>query len=216
MLNMDFSQRIIIATAHEPWVASPMPGVWRKPLAREGRERGHATSIVRFDPGSRFSEHDHPGGEEILVLSGTFSDHQGDFGAGSYFRNPPGFRHAPFSDDGCTLLVKLCQFADGDGAHVVVDTTDARWQTGSGGVSELLLHCYRDESVALQRWPARTPLAEYRYDRGGEIYVIDGAFSDTDGHYPAGSWLRLPPGSVHRPSSEGETTVWIKTGHLSG
>jgi hypothetical protein len=29
-----------------------MPGVWRKPLAREEAERGRTTSIVRFDPGS--------------------------------------------------------------------------------------------------------------------------------------------------------------------
>ena len=105
MLNMDLSERVVIDTRQQTWVASPMPGVWRKPLAREDAERGHATSVVRYDPGSRFSAHDHPGGEEILVLSGTFSDHTGDYRAGTYFRNPVGFRHAPFSDEGCELLV---------------------------------------------------------------------------------------------------------------
>lgn len=216
MLNMDFTRRVVIATAAEPWAASPMPGVWRKPLAREGREHGHATSIVRFDPGSRFNEHDHPGGEEILVLSGTFSDHQGDFGAGSYFRNPPGFRHAPFSDDGCTILVKLCQFAAGDDAHVVADTTDGQWQERTTGLRELLLHRFGNERVALQQWAAGAPLAAQSYPGGAEIYVITGAFSDADGHYRAGTWLRLPPGSAHTPMAESPTTVWIKTGHLSG
>ena len=28
----------------------PKAGVWRKPLAREDAERGHATSIVKFEP----------------------------------------------------------------------------------------------------------------------------------------------------------------------
>lgn len=216
MLNMDFSRRVVIATAAQPWVASPMTGVWRKPLAREERERGHATSIVRFDPGSRFSEHDHPGGEEILVLEGTFSDYQGGFGTGSYFRNPPGFRHAPFSDEGCTILVKLCQFATGDDARVVVETGRERWQNQADGIRELLLHRYGDERVALQRWPAGSQPPEQHFDGGAEIYVIDGQFGDSDGLYGAGTWLRLPRGSSHAPIAERDTTVWIKTGHLPG
>lgn len=216
MLNMDFSRRVVIATADQPWVASPMAGVWRKPLAREERERGHATSIVRFDPGSHFREHDHPGGEEILVLAGTFSDHQGNFGAGSYFRNPPGFRHAPFSEEGCTILVKLCQFAPGDEAHVALDTRGARWRDLDDATCRLPLHQFGNESVALLRWPAGTALADQHYPGGAELYVIDGAFSDGYGHYPAGTWLRLPPGSTHAPVARDGTTVWIKTGHLGG
>ncbi len=77
-----------------------MPGVSRKPLAREDAERGHATSIVRYDLGASFSEHLHPLGEEILVLEGTFSDQTGDYPAGTYFRNPEGFRHVPFRGAG--------------------------------------------------------------------------------------------------------------------
>ena len=104
MLNMDFSKRVVIDTQYQDWVASPMAGVWRKPLAREEAERGHATSIVRYEPGASFSLHDHPKGEEILVLQGTFSDESGDYPAGCYFRNPEGFRHAPFSQDGCIIM----------------------------------------------------------------------------------------------------------------
>ena len=114
MLNMDFEKRAVVETATQDWVASPMPGVWRKPLAREDLERGHATSIVRYDPGASFSAHDHPQGEEILVLEGVFSDETGDYPAGTYFRNPEGFRHAPFSVEGCVLLVKLHQFQADD------------------------------------------------------------------------------------------------------
>jgi len=74
MLNMQFEQRVMINTHDHPWQPSPVSGVWRKPLAREEAERGHATSIVRYDPGASFPRHEHPLGEEILVLDGIFSD----------------------------------------------------------------------------------------------------------------------------------------------
>lgn len=114
MLHMNFAERVVIETASQPWQASPMSGVWRKPLARAQAEAGHATSIVRYDAGSRFRAHTHPRGEEILVLEGVFSDEDGDYPAGSYLRNPAGSQHSPFSVGGCTLLVKLHQFQDGD------------------------------------------------------------------------------------------------------
>src|SRR6056297_2598515 len=71
-----------------------MPGVRRRMLDRIGNEVARATTIVRFDPGSAFSAHTHDGGEEYLVLDGTFQDEDGDFPAGSYVRNPPTSSHA--------------------------------------------------------------------------------------------------------------------------
>jgi hypothetical protein len=73
-------------------------------------EAGCVTSIVEYKPQSRFHRHDHPGGEEILVLSGVFQDERGSFPAGSYLLNPSGFQHEPFSTDGCTIFVKLRQY----------------------------------------------------------------------------------------------------------
>jgi len=75
-------------------------------LDRLGAESGRATSIVRCVPGSYFSAHVHDGGEEFLVLEGVFSDEHGNYGPGSYLRNPPGSLHSPFSEEGCTLYVK--------------------------------------------------------------------------------------------------------------
>lgn len=122
MLNMDLSQRMVIETASQDWIVSPADGVARKPLERTQAESGHATSLVRFAPGSRFSRHSHPLGEEILVLEGVFSDEFADYPAGTYLRNPPGSAHSPFSEQGCTLLVKLDQFVAGDDQRVVIDT----------------------------------------------------------------------------------------------
>lgn len=106
---------------------SPAPGVWRKPLAREEAERGHATSLVKYDPGASFKGHNHPLGEEILVLEGTFSDETGDFNAGTYFRNPKGFIHSLFSKDGCVILVKLHQIDPNDTQRKAIETDKASW-----------------------------------------------------------------------------------------
>lgn len=214
MLNMDFSQKIVIDTAQRDWVPSPMPGVLRKPLAREDAERGHATSIVRYEPGARFSGHDHPLGEEILVLEGVFSDETGDYPAGTYFRNPEGFRHAPFSREGCVLLVKLHQFQRDDTSHVVVDTHSEPFRPGTGNLQVLPLHQHGTEQVALVRWPAGERFQPHRHFGGEEIYVISGELQDEHGSYPEGTWIRSPHMSEHFPFAEQETLIWVKVGHL--
>lgn len=214
MINMDFSERVVIDTAQQDWVPSPMPGVWRKPLAREDAERGHATSIVRYEPGARFSAHDHPKGEEILVLEGVFSDETGDYPAGTYFRNPEGFRHAPFSEDGCVLLVKLHQFQHDDSAHLAIDTHSATFQPGAGNLQVLSLHQHGSEQVALVRWPEGERFQEHSHFGGEEIYVISGELRDEYGSYAAGSWIRSPHLSRHFPFAEQETLIWVKVGHL--
>jgi anti-sigma factor ChrR (cupin superfamily) len=213
-INMDFSQRVVIDTNRRDWIASPMPGVWRKPLAREDAERGHATSIVRYEAGARFSPHDHPLGEEILVLEGTFSDESGDYRSGTYFRNPEGFRHAPFSEEGCIILVKLHQFQAQDAEQVAIDSHAADWLSGQGKLQVLPLHAFGTEQVALVRWPAGESFPEHSHPGGEEIYVIDGEFMDEYGRYPAGSWIRSPHMSRHRPWVEQDTLIWVKVGHL--
>jgi len=214
MLNMDFNQKVSIDTFNQEWLKSPSPGVWRKPLAREDVETGHATSIVRYDAGASFSEHDHPLGEEILVLSGIFSDETGDFPAGSYFRNPAGFKHAPFSKEGCEILVKLHQFQKGDSKRVCIQTRSTQWLPGQGNLEVMPLHQYQAESVALVKWPAGEKFLPHMHAGGEEVYVISGEFIDEHGRYPAGSWIRSPHMSKHHPYVEEDTLIWVKTGHL--
>jgi len=214
MLNMHFAQRVMIDTNCQTWQPSPVAGVWRKLLAREEAEHGHATSIVRYDPGSAFPRHGHPLGEEILVLEGTFSDEHGDFGAGTYFRNPPGSSHAPFSSDGCVLLVKLHQFLPADLAQVCIDTRRAGWLPGQGNVKVMPLHEFAGERVALLKWPAGEHSQPHRHAAGEELFVVSGELKDEHGAYPRGTWLRNPAMSEHSPYAEQETVVWVKTGHL--
>lgn len=214
MINMDFTQRVLINTAEQPWEDSPMPGVARKRLAREGTEDGHATSIVRYEPGASFSEHDHPGGEEILVLEGVFSDQTGDYATGTYLRNPEGFRHAPFSKEGCVILVKLHQFQTGDTTPVRINTHESGWRPGQGGLEVMPLHSFESENVALVKWPAHEKFVPHQHFGGEEIFVLSGTFIDEHGRYPKHSWLRSPHLSQHHPYVEEETVIWVKTGHL--
>lgn len=214
-LNMDFSQRVVIRSAQLPWQASPARGVERKPLAREQRESGHATSIVRYAAGAQFARHTHPLGEEILVLSGVFSDETGDYEQGHYFRNPPGTQHAPFSKTGCTLLVKLCQFQANDTERVSIATRQHEWLAGQGGLQVMPLHSFETEHTALVRWPAGERFKSHYHVGGEEILVLSGEFRDEFGAYESGTWIRSPHMSRHCPFVEQETIIWVKTGHLA-
>lgn len=105
-LRNDFTERVVLQTGEMPWQPSPAPGVERCMLSRD-EATGMATSIVRYASGASYPAHTHPGGEEILVLEGTFADEHGTYPAGTYLRNPPGSSHHPYSPDGCLLFVKL-------------------------------------------------------------------------------------------------------------
>lgn len=216
-LNADFTQRVVVpAPDADAWVPSPEPGVDRHRLDRVGNEVARATSLVRYRPGSRFARHTHGGGEEILVLSGTFSDEQGDHPAGTYMRNPPGSAHAPFSREGCTLFVKLWQFAAGDTAPVRIDTTQAPWRPGLvEGLSVMPLHEWDGVNTALVRWAPHTRFNTHSHPGGEEILVLKGLFCDEQGEYPAGTWLRSPRWSRHTPYTGAEgATILVKVGHL--
>ena len=215
-IHADRGARVVLASGAMPWQPSPTPGVTRRMLYREGGEIARATSIVRYAPGSRFPRHVHGGGEEILVLDGVFSDEFGDWGPGSYLRNPPGTAHAPSSDPGCTLLVKLWQFAAGDLDTVRIDTAAAPWQPGFvEGHRILPLHAHEGVRTRLSRSAPGTRFPEHRHAGGEEILVLEGSLHDDDGDYPALTWLRLPDGSRHAPRAGGEgCLLYVKEGHL--
>ncbi|NNU79974.1 cupin [Halovulum dunhuangense] len=215
-LNADFSQRVVIRPEDHVWTGSPSSGVERMMLDRIGEEVARATSLVRFAPGSRFSEHEHGGGEEFLVLDGVFSDESGDYPAGSYVRNPIGTAHSPHTDPGCTIFVKLRQFDPSDTEQFHVATAEAAFVPGTvPGMTELLLHDVPGETVRIVDFAPGTRGAAHAHPGGEEILVLSGSVSDAEGHYPAGSWIRNPPGLPHRPVSEEGCRLYIKSGHLA-
>jgi anti-sigma factor ChrR (cupin superfamily) len=214
-IHADLTRRAVVDSNTLPWVDSPLPGVERRMLEREGGEVARATSIVRYAPNSYFDAHTHGGGEEFLVLDGVFSDEMGDFPKGMYVRNPIGSRHTPYSEGGATILVKLQQFDPADQQFVRVDTTSAVWQPGpASGLQVMPLHQFGAEHVALVKWESGTRFVSHVHPGGEEIFVLSGTFADEYGTYTARTWLRNPPGSAHSPYSDEGCVIFVKTGHL--
>ena len=216
-INADETQRCVVNSEQLAWIASPQSQVQRRLLARDGGEVARATSIVRYAPGARFTAHLHALGEEILVLDGTLSDEFGDYGPGTYLKNPSGSSHAPFSLNGCTLFVKLRHLSPDDRDRVVVHTHQSPWFQGMvDGLRVMPLSEFGTSHTALVRWAPKTYFNPHRHYGGEEIYVVEGVFSDEHGSYPQGSWIRSPHLSQHQPFSVEGCLILVKTGHLLG
>ena len=187
-------------------------------LDRVGEEKARASSIVRYAADSHFPRHAHPGGEEILVLSGTFSDEAGHYPAGWYLRNPPASAHQTFSVPGATIFVKLWQMPPSERRTVRIDTNDpALWQNQAGRevcplfADDIEHVCLHRLAAGQSVWAASaTPL------HGAELLVLSGSVL-MDGHtYAPRSWIRLPAGAAPQITASAQgATVYLKTGHLS-
>jgi anti-sigma factor ChrR (cupin superfamily) len=214
-IHGDISVRVVVDTKLMPWNASPSGTVWRKRLHLVGEaESGQVTSVVRYQEHSQFPPHGHPDGEEILVLSGVFSDEHGDWPAGSYLLNAEQFHHAPYSRDGCLLFVKLRQYPGMDRRHVAVDTRTLSWEPVGGGRERKILYAqpgYQD-TTRLERWSADSALGELAYARGAELFLLDGSFEDEHGRYDALTWMRLPMHFKHHPTTQEGCELYVKEG----
>jgi quercetin dioxygenase-like cupin family protein len=207
-INTDLSVVARVDTAAQDWQDSPSNSVWRKPLFRSGGEFGPVTSVVRYAAGGRFRTHMHPEGEEILVLSGVFSDEHGDYPQGSYLLNPDGSQHAPFSDPGCTLFVRLRQYPGADRPQLCIPSGAMEWQaSGVDGVSVKSL--YRQDgypqAMSLIRLHAGAVLPAAVVAGPSEVFVLQGELLGLGASgLVSGGWVRLPAGhSAQLHSAEG-------------
>lgn len=215
LVNADFSQRAVSLPADPQWINSPQQGVERIMLDRLGDEKTRATSIVRYAPESYFPYHQHPGGEEILVLTGVFSDGTDHYPTGWYLRNPPKSGHQPYSRKGAIIFVKLWQMLPDEDQPVRIDTHAAdNWQR-QGDREVCPLFADEREDVSLQRLQAGSVLTIENVN-GAEILVVAGELNDDEVAYPPNSWLRYPVGATIQLTvgSKG-ATVYLKTGHIA-
>lgn len=215
LVNSDFSRRAAVVPEQYQWVASPQHGVERVMLDRLGGEQARATSIVRYARGSSFPHHQHPGGEEILVLSGTFSADGQDYPAGWYLRNPPGSSHQPSSEEGAVIFVKLCQMPPGEDRPVRIDSRDPLAWRRTAGRAVCPLFDGAAEQVRLERLDPGTQLFTGTVD-GAELLVLAGELRSSQQSYPSGSWVRLPAGAYpdFLAGAHG-ATLYLKSGHLA-
>ncbi|MFT6692862.1 MAG: anti-sigma factor ChrR (cupin superfamily) [Colwellia sp.] len=212
----DFTQRAVVHSASLDWLASPMPGVERRPLDRVGGEVARATSIVRYAKGSKFSPHVHTGGEEFVVLDGVFQDESGDFPIGSYVRNPPQSSHTPRSDNGCIIFVKLWQFQPEDRMHVRLQmNTMSAIPSQTVGVSINQLYKDKHEEVSVYYFEPNTNMS-LSVPEGAELLVLAGELQTQYDLLQKHSWMRLPLGDTLTVTAKSNgAKVWLKTGNLS-
>jgi quercetin dioxygenase-like cupin family protein len=95
-----------------PWMplqedGTDTTGIAVKVLRFNEQTKRAPTIMLKFDPGARYPYHNHPAGEEILVLEGSVVIEGETLVAGDYLYTPPGFRHAVTTQTGCILLLMI-------------------------------------------------------------------------------------------------------------
>ena len=65
-------------------------------------------------------------------------------------------------------------------------------------------------ATSIVRYAPDSHFPAHGHPGGEEILVLDGVFQDETGDYPAGSYMRNPPGSGHRPGSRQGCVIFVK------
>lgn len=81
------------------------------------------------------------------------------------------------------------------------------------GVHRRMLDRIGDEvarATSIVRYAPGSHFSPHVHDGGEEFLVLDGVFQDEHGDYPAGSYVRNPPTSRHKPGSSAGCTIFVK------
>lgn len=88
------------------------------------------------------------------------------------------------------------------------------WQNSPvPGVERLMLHRVGDEvaqATSIVRYAPESRFNAHTHTGGEEFLVLEGVFQDEHGDYPAGSYVRNPPGTRHTPGSTVGTVLFVK------
>jgi anti-sigma factor ChrR (cupin superfamily) len=97
---------------------------------------------------------------------------------------------------------------------LVLETQQMPWQESpAGGVMRKPLERSAPESghvTSIVQYEKDASFNEHPHPMGEEILVLEGVFSDENGDYPQGSYLRHPPGSTHAPFSKEGCVIFVK------
>src|SRR5579863_6966296 len=98
--------------------------------------------------------------------------------------------------------------------RVVLATNELPWvPSPQPGVERRLLDRIGGEvarATSLVRYAAQSVFPRHAHALGEEFLVLDGVFSDEQGDYPAGTYVRNPPGSRHSPRTGPGCTILVK------
>lgn len=171
-----------------------------------------ATSIVRYGPGSTVDFHPHDGGEEYIVLAGSFQDEHGQHHEGEYVRNPPTSTHETHTQSGAIVFVKNGQMRldNRDQVNIDLATVDCVGKRG-------ILYRGDGETVFVQELAAGEHL-QANAPCGAEMFVMKGNVRDSESGDVLREWamMRVPAGDGSNELSlvaeEGGAKVWVKIG----
>lgn len=98
--------------------------------------------------------------------------------------------------------------------RVVQTASEAVWTASPlPGVDRRMLDRVGDEvarATSIVRYAAGSRFDLHRHQGGEEIFVLQGVLSDERGDYPAGTYLRNPPGTSHAPFSKDGCLLFVK------
>ena len=97
---------------------------------------------------------------------------------------------------------------------VLLDTQRMPWRDSPiQGVQRRLLDRLGGEvarATSIVRYAPGSHFAAHAHPGGEEFLVLQGVFEDEHGRYPAGTYVRNPPGSSHRPGSAEGCCLFVK------
>lgn len=95
-----------------------------------------------------------------------------------------------------------------------IKPADQKWvNSPADGVSRVHLERAAEESGHVTSFVTFAPnsyFPQHAHPNGEEVFVLEGVFSDEHGDYPAGSYLRNPPGSGHTPFTKQGCKLFVK------
>ena len=98
--------------------------------------------------------------------------------------------------------------------RAAVHDADNPWRASPmAGVERKMLDRIGDEvarATSIVRYAPGSSFSPHTHGGGEEFLVLDGVFQDEHGDYPAGSYVRNPPGSSHTPGSAPGCTILVK------
>ena len=215
LIHADFSQTAIIKPEDYHWVKSPGGEVDRMMLDRIGTEKARATSLVKYALKSAFPQHEHHLGEEVLILSGTFTENAAeDYSKGWYLRNPHRSTHRVSSQAGCLIFVKLMQMTENESEPTRINTNDpANWMLIKDRMICPLFQSEHEQTYLEKLKPDQ--IFTEQSEQGIEILIIQGQLFCGNEMYPVGSWIRMPIHSSARfHAGLSGARLYVKTGHL--
>ena len=153
---------------------------------------------------------------EILVVRGQLSLNGEDLGPASYARLAPGVSATFTAAEASMVYLNERTPTEPETDSYALRGADLDWRQGMvPGLKVTSLHQGLTKHTALVRWAPETRFNPHTHVGGEEILVLEGVFRDEHGCYPAGTWIRSPHMSNHRPFTGPEgATILVKVGHL--